>query len=96
MTTMTTFDESGQQLFFTDNTTIITEKLAHLGVTLEQWQASTPITPNLSNEAILDAYAKDIQRLKDSGGYQSVDVISLQPNTPNHTALRQKFLAEQP
>ncbi|MEJ2755225.1 MAG: hypothetical protein P8104_05165, partial [Gammaproteobacteria bacterium] len=83
MTTMTTFDESGQQLFFTDNTTIITEKLAHLGVTLEQWQASTPITPNLSNEAILDAYAKDIQRLKDSGGYQSVDVISLQPNTPN-------------
>lgn len=76
-----------------DNEQISTE-LAKAGIRFEQWQAGAAVTAQSSNEAILQAYAADIQRLKHERGYITVDVISLSANHPDKTALRQKFLAE--
>lgn len=94
MSTLTTFDEQGKQLFFTDNVERIQATLKKAGVTFERWQATSPIKPDTPPEDILAAYAHDINRLKAQGGYQSADVISLHPNHPDRLALRQKFLSE--
>jgi 1,2-dihydroxy-3-keto-5-methylthiopentene dioxygenase len=72
----------------------ISTELAKAGIHFEQWQAGAAVTAKSSNEAILQAYAADIQRLKQERGYITVDVISLSANHPDKTALRQKFLAE--
>jgi 1,2-dihydroxy-3-keto-5-methylthiopentene dioxygenase len=94
MSTLTTFDEQGKQLFFTDNFERIQSTLKKAGVTFERWQAQFPIKPDTAPEDILAAYAKDIRRLKAQGVYQSADVISLHPNHPDRLTLRQKFLSE--
>ncbi|HEX7338907.1 MAG TPA: acireductone dioxygenase [Rhodanobacteraceae bacterium] len=69
-------------------------ELAAIGVRFEQWQANQPIAPGASQEAVLDAYRDDIERLQREGGYRSVDVISITPDNPKRAELRQKFLAE--
>ncbi|WP_240224751.1 1,2-dihydroxy-3-keto-5-methylthiopentene dioxygenase [Rheinheimera hassiensis] len=76
-----------------DNEHISTE-LAKAGIRFEQWQAGAAVTAQSSNETILQAYAADIQRLKQERGYITVDVISLSAKHPDKTVLRQKFLAE--
>ncbi|MDN5923857.1 MAG: acireductone dioxygenase [Xanthomonadales bacterium] len=72
----------------------IAAALAPIGVRFERWQANQPIAPGASQEAVIAAYRDDIERLQQSAGYQSVDVISLTPNHPERASLRQKFLAE--
>lgn len=72
----------------------ITAKLAQQGIRFEQWQASAQIDASTSNDAILTAYAADIERIQQQGGYVTVDVISLSSDHPDKAALRQKFLAE--
>jgi 1,2-dihydroxy-3-keto-5-methylthiopentene dioxygenase len=94
MSTLTTFDEHGKQLLFTNNFEQIQATLKKAGVTFERWEALTPVQPDTPPEAILAAYAPDINRLKAQGGYQSADVISLHPTHPDRIALRQKFLSE--
>ncbi|HCP96857.1 MAG TPA: acireductone dioxygenase, partial [Pseudoalteromonas sp.] len=54
----------------------IAAELAKVNVRFEQWQANTEITESTSNNDILTAYSGDIERLKQQGGYQTVDVIS--------------------
>lgn len=73
---------------------IIASLLAEQGVRFEQWQANTDITAEMSQDDIINAYQRDIERLKAQGGYQTVDVISLAKGNPNASELRQKFLFE--
>ncbi|WMO15476.1 1,2-dihydroxy-3-keto-5-methylthiopentene dioxygenase [Pseudoalteromonas piscicida] len=73
---------------------IIASLLAEQGVRFEQWQANTDITAEMSQDDIINAYQRDIERLKAQGGYQTVDVISLAKGNPNAAELRQKFLFE--
>ncbi|MCG9759896.1 MULTISPECIES: 1,2-dihydroxy-3-keto-5-methylthiopentene dioxygenase [Pseudoalteromonas] len=73
---------------------IIASLLAEQGVRFEQWQTSTDITAEMSQDDIINAYQSDIERLKAQGGYQTVDVISLAKGNPNASELRQKFLFE--
>ncbi|PCK30747.1 1,2-dihydroxy-3-keto-5-methylthiopentene dioxygenase [Pseudoalteromonas piscicida] len=73
---------------------VIAVLLAEQGVRFEQWQATTDISPEMSQEDIISAYQDDIERLKAQGGYQTVDVISLAKGNPNASELRQKFLFE--
>ncbi|KJZ04929.1 MULTISPECIES: 1,2-dihydroxy-3-keto-5-methylthiopentene dioxygenase [Pseudoalteromonas] len=73
---------------------IIASLLAEQGVRFEQWQANTDITAEMSQDDIISAYQRDIERLKAQGGYQTVDVISLAKGNPNASELRQKFLFE--
>jgi 1,2-dihydroxy-3-keto-5-methylthiopentene dioxygenase len=64
------------------------------GVLFEQWEANQPLTPESDQDAIIAAYASDIERLKKKYGYTTVDVIRVTGATPNLPALRQKFLNE--
>ena len=72
----------------------ITSTLAQIGVRFEHWQANQPITAQSSPEEIIAAYADDIARLKQEGGYVAVDVISLDEKHPQKEELRAKFLDE--
>ncbi|MBE9112516.1 cupin domain-containing protein [Nodosilinea sp. LEGE 07298] len=72
----------------------IAAALAKVGVRFEQWQTQSPLPQAAEPEAILTAYAKDIDRLKQESGYITADVIRMHPDHPQKTELRQKFLAE--
>ncbi|MDP4530281.1 acireductone dioxygenase [Alkalimonas delamerensis] len=86
--------EPSQALFQSDNLVEIAEKLQQQGIRFEQWQANQPIDASTDADSILEAYSDDIERLKQQGGYVTVDVISLNSDHPDKAALRQKFLAE--
>ncbi|MCC5853062.1 MAG: acireductone dioxygenase [Alkalimonas sp.] len=86
--------EPSQALFQSDNLVEIAEKLQQQGIRFEQWQANQPIDASTDAASILAAYSDDIERLKQQGGYVTVDVISLSSDHPDKAALRQKFLAE--
>lgn len=64
------------------------------GVRFEQWQAPQPLPTTADQEAILAAYAPEIDRLRQEGGYITTDVIRMAPDHPQRAELRQKFLAE--
>ena len=72
----------------------IQAKLAAIGVHFERWQATQQFPDDADSETVLQAYQADVDRLKQTYGFQSVDVISLKPDRPNKEQLRQKFLAE--
>lgn len=68
--------------------------LAGMGITYERWEPRTPIAAGAPPEAILAAYAPEIERLKARGGYVTADVIDVRPDTPNLDALLAKFSVE--
>ncbi len=72
----------------------IAATLAEVGVRFERWQASAPIAPGASQEQVIAAYRPEIERLKEEGGYVTVDVISLTDDHPQKAELRSKFLDE--
>lgn len=81
-------------LLQTQDATTISKQLATIGVRFERWQANRFISADMQTTDILAAYADDIQRLQNEGGYQTVDAISLSADHPDKTVLRQKFLNE--
>jgi 1,2-dihydroxy-3-keto-5-methylthiopentene dioxygenase len=88
-------DQDAQTLLFeTEEGYEIQSKLNELGIRFERWSANTPITPAMQEADILDAYAEDIQRLKDEDGYIVVDAVSMYPDHPQKDVFRQKFLSE--
>ncbi len=72
----------------------IASRLGALGVRFERWEAAQPIAPGASQEAVIAAYQRDIDRLMQEEGYVAVDVVSLTPEHPDRAALRNKFLSE--
>lgn len=70
----------------------IAAELARRGVVFERH--SLPVLPPQGGEAVLDALADVIAALKGRFGYVSADVVKVTPETPNHSAMRTKFLAE--
>jgi len=87
-------DQSAELLGSSTGFDEIRQILHGLGVRFERWEADREITPGMTSDEILDAYAREIERLKQEEGYVTVDVISLQPDNPDREALRQKFLSE--
>jgi 1,2-dihydroxy-3-keto-5-methylthiopentene dioxygenase len=81
-------------LLETRNPIAISDRLAKIGVGFERWQAGHDLPLGASAEVVLRTYRSEIDRLMQKGGYQSVDVVSLQPEHPDRAALRQKFLNE--
>ena len=65
-----------------------------LGVKFERWTANCALPADADQSSVLAAYADSIDRLKEQYGFQSVDVIKLNPDHPEKAAFRQKFLAE--
>jgi 1,2-dihydroxy-3-keto-5-methylthiopentene dioxygenase len=68
--------------------------LATVGVRFERWAASQPLTPQMDDQAVMQAYQGDIERLKRECGYRSVDVLRCLPDNPQRQELRRKFLDE--
>lgn len=78
----------------TSNPKDIHRLLGLAGVRFEQWQAGADVAAGDSQEKVLAAYEKDIDRLVNEEGYQTVDVISIKADNPDKDALRKKFLSE--
>ena len=77
-----------------DSKAAMAVELAKVGIRYEQWEATKPLTASPPQEEVLEAYAEDIDRLKREEGYQTVDVVSMQPDHPDKAAFREKFLDE--
>jgi len=72
----------------------IQNELQQAGVRFERWQTSNELAADASNETILAAYQPEIDKLVAEQGYQSYDVVSMNPDHPQKTEFRKKFLAE--
>lgn len=96
MTRLTIYSDkdASQVLLDTRDADIISDELCDIDVIFERWKASTKLSPDAGQEEILAAYKKDVDRLMEAGGYQSVDVVRVKPDHPDRVALRAKFLAE--
>lgn len=68
--------------------------LQERGVWYDQWETNVEFAPDADQETVLAAYAHVLEPYMKSNGYQTADVISVHPNTPNLEALRTKFLTE--
>ncbi len=68
--------------------------LAPLGIMYERWPTSDGAGQDASSEAILTAYAAEIERLKRERGYVTADVINLTPATPGLEAMLDRFRKE--
>ena len=64
------------------------------GIFFDQWQAGAALPKDADQESVLAAYKADLDPLMAQGGYTVADVISVNPDTPNLGAIRQKFLSE--
>jgi 1,2-dihydroxy-3-keto-5-methylthiopentene dioxygenase len=68
--------------------------LRPFGIQYERWEVEGRLTPQSSNQDILDVYAPEIDRLKQQGGYVTADVINVSPETPGLDAMLEKFKKE--
>ncbi|HEY9231485.1 MAG TPA: cupin domain-containing protein [Blastocatellia bacterium] len=68
--------------------------LATLGITYERWDMSRAVADDAPAEAILAAYAAEIDALKARGGYVTADVIDVNPQTPGLDAMLARFKSE--
>ncbi len=95
MSALTIYPDNQPQYgeLYTDFTAIRSE-LDNIGVQFEHWTANCPLVSDADQVSVLAAYADSIDRLKQQYGFQSVDVIKLNPDHPEKAAIRQKFLAE--
>ena len=72
----------------------IEEFLKPFGIWYEKWDVENRVGADASNEEILSAYATEIDRLKEKGGFVTADVINVQPDTPGLDAMLEKFSKE--
>lgn len=68
--------------------------LAKHDIEYERWTPATPVPGDAAPEAILAAYAREIEALKRKGGYVTADVIDVKPDTPNLDMMLAKFSRE--
>ena len=72
----------------------IREYLEARGVWIDRWEASQPFSNEACQEEILAAYEHTLKPFMGQHGYQTADVISVHPETPNLPEIRAKFLRE--
>lgn len=72
----------------------IASALANYGIDYERWTPSHPIADDAPPEEILNAYSREIEDLKQRGGYVTADVIDVSPATPGLDAMLAKFNRE--
>lgn len=72
----------------------ICEFLAPYGIWYEKWEVQERVDPEAESETILAAYAEEIDRLKQRGGFVTADVISVSPATPGLDEMMSKFAQE--
>ncbi len=72
----------------------IRDFLKPFGIWYEHWDVDGRVGEDATNEEILSAYAPEIERLKQSGGFVTADVINVCRDTPNLDAMLNKFNKE--
>lgn len=72
----------------------IVATLQEINVRFERWEASCRLSENAQDTDVFEAYHSDIERIKNEGGYQTVDVLRCNALTPDKPAIRAKFLNE--
>ena len=86
--------DSDTALLRTDDLEQIESELGKVGIDIERWAADRDLADDADNDTILAAYKTEIDRLVAERGYQSWDVVSMNPDHPEKEAFRQKFLDE--
>ena len=96
MTRLTVYPETQaeQPDLDTEDFSRIQQELSAAGIRFERWQADREITADADNDSIIAAYQKEIDRLVAEQGYQTYDVVSMNPDHPQKDEFRNKFLAE--
>ena len=87
-----TADDGDTPVLDTSDPKWIGDALKRIGVRYERWPLRD--TAGADTDAVLTAYAPEIDKLKAEQGYQSVDIIGVTPNHPDRAAMRSKFLSE--
>jgi len=64
--------------------------LQSIGIDYERWSLNR-VPPDSSADAVLEAYAVEIEAMKQRGGYVTADVIDVNPATPNLNAMLARF-----
>ena len=90
MATVTIADENRT----VNNEKEVTALLASHGIDYERWNPSHPVAANAPAEEILNAYAREIDELKQRGGYVTADVIDVNPDTSGLEEMLAKFNRE--
>jgi len=72
----------------------ITKYLSTLGVDYDQWMPTHFVAADAGADAILEAYAAEIEQLKARGGYVTADVIDVNPATPGLEEMLARFNRE--
>ena len=72
----------------------VTRYLAGLGIDYERWPVDARVAADAAADAVLAAYAREIDTLKARGGYVTADVIDVTAATPNLDAMLAKFSTE--
>ncbi len=95
MTTLSIFNQSQPEAAHTVTTDpkVIGDTLASHGVRFERWP-TRDLPADASQQQILESYADEVEALKRECGFQTADVVSLNPDHPQKEAFRQKFLDE--
>jgi 1,2-dihydroxy-3-keto-5-methylthiopentene dioxygenase len=68
--------------------------LGQRGIDYERWKPDQAVAADASADAVLSAYAREIDALKSRGGYTTADVIDVKPDTPNLDVMLAKFNRE--
>lgn len=72
----------------------IAGELGRAGIRLERWEADRELDDDADNDTIIAAYQAEIDKLVAEGGYQTWDVVSMNPAHPDKEEFRKKFLDE--
>ncbi len=72
----------------------ITAYLAAHGIDYERWTPAHEVAADAPADAVLAAYAPEVEALKARGGYVTADVIDVSADTPNLDAMLAKFNRE--
>lgn len=71
----------------------VTTSLAAIGIDYQRWSLDR-VGADADADAVLNAYAPEIEDMKAEGGYTTADVIDVDPATPNLDAMLAKFSRE--
>ena len=72
----------------------IADYLSTIGIDYERWEPSQSVKPEATQEEILAAYAAEIEKLKERGGYVTSDVIDVNSRTPGLDEMLARFNRE--
>lgn len=68
--------------------------LTGIGIDYAKWENLKQVSEDATDQEILDAYADEIEVLKEKGGYVTADVINIVPTTPGLDVMLNKFNKE--